>query len=563
MTPARHVVSAAAGPGRGRQRDDRYRSRFSPAFDIPLTAGNRGLDNAAGAFAAGDLEDALRRNVSGEVRFDAVSRMLYSTDASNYQIEPVGVVIPSTQRRRPRRHRARRRPRRPLAPPRRRLVPRRPDRRRRPRHRLLESTSTASSTSTPRRGPSPSSPASTSTRSTASCKPNGLMFGPDPSSANRATAGGVVGNNSTGSHSILYGMTGDNVHSAASPSPIDGVRSTSAPIAPPTMAGRAACDDAKGRLFAKLLAFRATLPRPDRPRLPAPLAPRHRLLPRRVAQTGRRSSIPPASSSPPKAPSPPLLEITFNLVPRPARTGLVLLQFDELVASMAATPAILETEPSAVELMDRMLVNLTRSQPGYASQIAIIEGDPAAVLVVEFYGESDAELAARSRPPRSPPLAPRHPHCRRPAARPRSQAAGRRLVRAQGRPRSPHERPRRPQADPRHRGRLRPRRAPRRVRRRHRGAGRRPRHDRRLLRPRLRRLPPHPPPDQPQDRLHGVRGDGGDGPRRRRAGPPLRRRHVRRARRRPAALRAQRAHLRPRALRGHARVQGASSTRAG
>ena len=40
------------------------------------------------------------------------------------------------------------------------------------------------------------------------------MFGPDPSSSNRATIGGVIGNNSTGAHSILYGMTADNVVSA-------------------------------------------------------------------------------------------------------------------------------------------------------------------------------------------------------------------------------------------------------------------------------------------------------------------------------------------------------------
>ena len=88
-------------------------------------------------------------------------------------------------------------------------------------------------------------------------------------------------------------------------------------------------------------------------------------------------------------------------MPTPTKTGLVLLQFDELVAAMAATPTILETEPSAVELMDRMLINLTRSQPGYAGQIAFIEGDPAAVLAVEFYGETEAELEPESGPPRS------------------------------------------------------------------------------------------------------------------------------------------------------------------
>src|ERR1044072_3329108 len=40
------------------------------------------------------LRIALERAIAGEVRFDAVSRALYSTDASVYQIEPVGVVVP-------------------------------------------------------------------------------------------------------------------------------------------------------------------------------------------------------------------------------------------------------------------------------------------------------------------------------------------------------------------------------------------------------------------------------------------------------------------------------------
>src|SRR6185295_3616073 len=38
----------------------------------------------------------LRKHIQGEVRFDAASRLLYSTDASIYQIEPLGVVIPRT-----------------------------------------------------------------------------------------------------------------------------------------------------------------------------------------------------------------------------------------------------------------------------------------------------------------------------------------------------------------------------------------------------------------------------------------------------------------------------------
>src|SRR5438046_9341701 len=41
-----------------------------------------------------DLEHELRKVVAGDVRFDPISRLLYSTDASMYQVEPIGVVIP-------------------------------------------------------------------------------------------------------------------------------------------------------------------------------------------------------------------------------------------------------------------------------------------------------------------------------------------------------------------------------------------------------------------------------------------------------------------------------------
>ena len=59
--------------------------------------GRSGTSNGLYSEAAAVLQDELRQRLTGEVRFDPVSRMLYSTDASNYQIEPVGVVIPATQ----------------------------------------------------------------------------------------------------------------------------------------------------------------------------------------------------------------------------------------------------------------------------------------------------------------------------------------------------------------------------------------------------------------------------------------------------------------------------------
>ena len=41
-----------------------------------------------------DIEAELKKRIAGELRFDAYSRLLYSTDASIYQIEPIGVVVP-------------------------------------------------------------------------------------------------------------------------------------------------------------------------------------------------------------------------------------------------------------------------------------------------------------------------------------------------------------------------------------------------------------------------------------------------------------------------------------
>ena len=458
--------------------------------------GNGREPNGALGFVAAALQDELQRRIAGEVRFDAVSRMLYSTDASNYQIDPVGVVIPAT------------------------------------REDVLATIEIAAQHGVPLLPRGGGSSLSGQTVGAAlvidfskvlsrvleidleggfvtvepginidalnrQLKPHGVMFGPDPASANRATAGGVVGNNSTGSHSILYGMTGDNVQ-AVTAATVEGAVLDLGPLAPAAMAGRASIDDAKGRLYSQLLAFReryggliardfpphwrrATgysldqLLKPDAEFNPA------RLL---VSSEGTLAT---------------LLEITFRLVPRPTKTGLVLLQFDELVASMAATPVILETDPSAVELMGRMLINLTRSQPGFARQISMIEGDPAAVLVVEYYGESDAELEQKAERLKShlvasgvrttaDPLVVLDPARQEDVWSVRKAGLGLLMsVRGDHKPIPVIEDVSVPVEHlAEYVGG-------------HRRARGRARHDRRLLRARLGRLPPHPPLDQSQD----------------------------------------------------------------
>jgi FAD/FMN-containing dehydrogenase/Fe-S oxidoreductase len=341
------------------------------------------IDFRPAADAVVMLEAELRGRIDGEVRFDRTSRMLYSTDASNYQIEPVGVVIPK--------------------------------------HNddvsaAVELAAKHNITILPRGGGSslagqtvgPSlvidfskymnavleinpeeqtarvQPGLNLARFNAQLKQHGLMFGPDPSSGDRATMGGVVGNNSSGAHSILYGMTGDHVQQLNLLLP-DGnpvtLNADSLEIAN--------LNTPAGRLVTKLLDFQeaySDLIRSDFPRhwrratgyslnyfLDEQFNPAKVV----VSSEGTLATT---------------LDATVSLVPTPKMTALALLQFDDLVEAMAATTTILEVEPSAIELMDRMLIELTRQQPGFARQIAFIKGSPEAVLAVEFYGTTESEL---------------------------------------------------------------------------------------------------------------------------------------------------------------------------
>lgn len=338
---------------------------------------------------AGVLEAELKARIHGEVRFDRVSRMLYSTDASNYQIDPVGVVIPQTM------------------------------------DDVIGAIDLAASHSVPvlpRGGGSSLAGQSVGAalvidtskylnkvlsfnqeEKTVTVEPginldalnrrmkeHGLMFGPDPSSANRATVGGVVGNNSAGAHSILYGMTADHIVSAK----VQLANGETVDLGPGTMEEhrqRASQNDPTGRLLKELLAFReehAELIERDFPphwrratgySLNQFITDDDEFNPARLmaASEGTLGT---------------LLNVTMNLVDLPERTALVLLQFDDLVTAMEATNAILEVDPSAIELMDRMLIDLTREQPGYANMISFIHGDPAGILAVEFYGQTDREL---------------------------------------------------------------------------------------------------------------------------------------------------------------------------
>ncbi len=235
-------------------------------------------------------------------------------------------------------------------------------------------------------------------------KPYGLQFGPDPASSNRACLGGIVSNNSTGAHSILYGMTADHLL-AANVLLNDG-----------SSAHLAAWDEGEvrqkmsgnGRLPEITRTLHTLIQDPANQEIMRTHTPRHW---RRCGGYNLDRLLPGAATY--HQPLPPgfnlaalfcgaegtlgvLTELKLNLVPRPKQTAIAVLPFATLREALTAVPALLETNPAAIELLDNRQLQLCRQHPGLSRQLAsFIEGDPFCLLIIEFSGSSEAELQAR------------------------------------------------------------------------------------------------------------------------------------------------------------------------
>ncbi|MGD2111104.1 MAG: FAD-linked oxidase C-terminal domain-containing protein, partial [Phycisphaerae bacterium] len=79
----------------------------------------------------------------------------------------------------------------------------------------------------------------------------------------------------------------------------------------------------------------------------------------------------------------------------PRHKALLVLHFEDVLDALAATPAVLQHQPSAVELVDRLIIEAGREFPHLRGRCDFLQGDPTALLVVEFQGESGLEVSSR------------------------------------------------------------------------------------------------------------------------------------------------------------------------
>jgi FAD/FMN-containing dehydrogenase/Fe-S oxidoreductase len=344
-----------------------------------------------------ELAQALRKRVSGEVRFDAVSRVLYSTDASIYQMEPVGVVIPRSV------------------------------------EDVLAVVELARDTGVPvlPRGGGTSLAGQTVNHAIVvdfskylnqvlevnqeehwarvqpgivleqlnkQMAPHGLQYAPDPTTANRACVGGGVGNNTCGAHSVIYGKTLDHVKELRVVL-ADAAQAHLHPLSGQELEGKLSGAGLESDIYRGV----RRIGRDNQAEIEA----RYPKIMRRVSGYNLDDFLPDALR-PGEAPFNlarmvvgsegtlcVVTEAKINLVPRPTVTALSILHFTDIFQASEATRAVLKHGPSSIEIMDKMILDRCRQSLGLARNLAFIEGDPGAILVVEFYGESPAELTAK------------------------------------------------------------------------------------------------------------------------------------------------------------------------
>jgi len=347
---------------------------------------------SAPAVDGANLRSTLTAQLEGEVRFDRISQALYSTDASVYQILPLGVVIPRTPGD---------------------VV------------RTVQVCRDAGASITARGGGTSQAgqaigagvqldfskylnkvlslepeanrvrvqPGIVLDELNAFLRPYGLLLPLDISTSDRATIGGMIANNSSGTRSVVYGKT------------LDYVESITAVLADSSVVELAAVDADQLEAKCDLPNLEGACYRVVRRLARVHAAEIERRYPRILRRVGGYNLD---EFVPGKGPFnlsrllvgsegtlALVLDATLRLVSPPKHRAMCVVQFHDLLEALAATPVILGHGPSAVELVDRFILDSTRGKTEFEPLRDFIAGDPAAVLFVEFFGETPHEASTR------------------------------------------------------------------------------------------------------------------------------------------------------------------------
>ncbi|HEY7105402.1 MAG TPA: FAD-binding and (Fe-S)-binding domain-containing protein [Acidimicrobiia bacterium] len=368
---------------------------------IPVKAGGPGWATGMAGTAtvdAGALERDLADAVEGEVRFDAGSRALYATDASNFRQPPIGVVIPRSIDDIVATHAVCHDHRAPI---------------------LARGCGTSLSGETVNhavvidcskylhrvlridegRQRVTVQPGAINEQVNVATGPHGLLFGPDPSTHKYCTIGGNIGNNSCGIHSLQARFQGDGSRTSDNVAEMevltyDGVRLRVGPTPDDEIERVLRAGGRPAEIFRSLLELRdryAPLIRERFPRIPRRVSGYNldELLPERgfnlaAALVGTEGTCVT------------VLEATLKLIPRPAARSLLVIGYDDIFAVADHLGTILDHRPIGCEAIDHTLFR-DEQQLGIHPESLHLLPDGSAWVLVEFGGETKDESDDRAR----------------------------------------------------------------------------------------------------------------------------------------------------------------------
>jgi FAD/FMN-containing dehydrogenase/Fe-S oxidoreductase len=240
-------------------------------------------------------------------------------------------------------------------------------------------------------------------------EPHGLFFGPETSTSNRCMIGGMAGNNSAGSHCLTYGTTRDHllsIRAVLSDSSIAEFKSLSTC----EFIEKCSSGTLEGSLYRNIKEIlsdhinqeriRSDYPHPDVVRRNTGYALDILLNSEPFIASGNsHAKTDPFNFCKILAGSEGTLafmtELKLDLVPLPPpERALICVHLNSVIEAVRANLLALEYKPDAIELMDKTVLDCTRENIAQRKNRFFIEGDPGAILIIEFARETKEEILA-------------------------------------------------------------------------------------------------------------------------------------------------------------------------
>ena len=321
------------------------------------------------------LEQALKEETECELFFDAISQTIYSVDASIYEVKPLGIALPKSKQ------------------------------------------DVQKAVELAARWKVPIIPRGAATGITGGCLGEGLILdfsrymtkilflesrrvvcqpgviqdelnlflsqhhlrlGPDTSTGDRATLGGMAGNNAAGARSLFYGKMVDAVEEIelilAS-----GLKVRFGPLSEVEWRAKLALQTEEGAIYRTAEEIRTTYAQAIKESFPP--------LPRRASgyNLDRLDDLNLAKVIVGSEGSLGVItEMTLKVVPKPDYFELCLFKFKNVIEAMETVPALLKEEPIALELIDEKILAAAKQAPSMQGKLHGFMAEPAVLLVIEF-----------------------------------------------------------------------------------------------------------------------------------------------------------------------------------